>query len=269
MTKSFFLFMLLVSFFCTNAYALSCIKPSIDEQIKSADDIFIGEVDEIISSKKIEKPRNWAPRHNAVAYLKVSKVLLGVERERQKVSFSFPVQKGEKYVIFDHDAITNGCRISLSRKVGKAGTFLKHIESTLDYDSLSKSKTTWSVKIDSCHRVNNNRRSKNKIFVDYWDYNGLVATVFKNGISDNCHSDGEDFPIIIGSNHSINKIFIRTKEVNPFIIDKLTLYKNGKKLKYYQTDNGEGWCLSRYDKYRKMEKAHKNAKCASRYQFNY
>ena len=81
--------MLLASFFCTNAFALSCRRPGIEEKVKSADDIFIGEVDEIISSVKIDKHVLWEPRHRSEAYLKISKIIRGEKGLRQKVVFSF------------------------------------------------------------------------------------------------------------------------------------------------------------------------------------
>ncbi|WP_339618186.1 hypothetical protein [uncultured Gilvimarinus sp.] len=124
-----------------NVLALSCIFPDKESSVKDSKDIFVGEVVEIISSKKVENDDPWDANHEIIARLKAHEIIRGDAKTFQNVRFSEKVSAGEHYIIFDKSAYSSWCSISLSKKLEDAGWYLK----ILNYESSSYNRVAGGV----------------------------------------------------------------------------------------------------------------------------
>ena len=119
----YFILIFVLSIF-TKSFALSCGAPELEERLARSNDIFIGELNNVISVKDID-PNPWGPKVEVTAKLKVSKIIRGSEREYQVVKFSFNPKENEKYLIFNSSAYSGKCSLNLSTELKNADEYLK------------------------------------------------------------------------------------------------------------------------------------------------
>ncbi len=110
-----------------NAFALKCAVAGINDVLESSSDIFIGEISEVVSDKKIVTRSPWDAEVEVVGKLKVLEIIRGTDRQYQDVIFSYKIKPGEKYLIFNSSAFSSMCTISHSTALENAAPYLKYL----------------------------------------------------------------------------------------------------------------------------------------------
>jgi len=125
----------------------------------------------------------------------------------------------------------NGC---------KASQFFGYPVSSSSSSSSQTTGEEYKVVIDNCHSSIINEGTPNTITVEFLNGNRVLGKSLKKGIIE-CSSNAT---FSIKSNENITGVNVTTNGDNGYYIDKIELYKNGKLVKRYGDNNGQGWCLS-------------------------
>jgi len=102
----------------------------------------------------------------------------------------------------------------------------------------------WKVEIDACHSDLDNTGTNNRITVQFYAGSTLVASKYKDGVSDGCKIWEGDTVFSTKTNRKITHVIVKTNGSDGFYIDEIRLYEKGALKQHHGRDNGSGWCLS-------------------------
>ncbi|MFK7783834.1 MAG: RICIN domain-containing protein [Crocinitomicaceae bacterium] len=100
----------------------------------------------------------------------------------------------------------------------------------------------YTVKVDACHPALIGTGTESGITVEFLANGQSVGSSFSKVLAEGCNGVYSVFSL--KTNKLVDKFVVRISGEDAAFIDKVTLSVDGKEVRYYGSDGGEGYCLS-------------------------